>query len=384
MNMQEILVANGASAMLLAILLICRHKTRRNRRVTDKIFSFIIYLAVVGTFLETMTFVMDGHGGAFLRVLNFFCNSVEYACTTSAATLWVFYVDMNLYRNTKRLNKIYVPVIISWSLMMVLLIGNIFGGYAFTVDGANVYHRQPFGYIFYVHLLGCYIVSIIIYLRFRANHGKAQFFPIWMFMTPLFISIFIAISFYGISVSFLGCSIGLVGLYVNIQSKISLVDGRTGLYNRAYIEHAMIDARHSKRYIFSGIMLDIDNFKQINDTYGHSVGDDALVEASRMLVNATDRNSVAFRYAGDEFIVLVRMTAGNAEELRGRTLAVMDRITAETEKFNSGREVPYRIVFSMGYSMFDTDHSDDEFFHNMDLEMYKDKHRHKELEKMEN
>ena len=80
----------------------------------------------------------------------------------------------------------------------------------------------------------------------------------------------------------------------------------------------------------------------------------------------------------------MRMTAGNAEELRGRTLAVMDRITAETEKFNNGREVPYRIVFSMGYTMFDTDHSDDEFFHNMDLEMYKDKHRHKELEKMEN
>ena len=102
-----------------------------------------------------------------------------------------------------------------------------------------------------------------------------------------------------------------------------------------------------------------------------------------MLVNATDRNSVAFRYAGDEFIVLVRMTAGNREELRGRTLAVMDRITGETGKFNESRKVPYRIVFSMGYSLFDTGHTDDEFFHDMDLEMYKDKHRHKELEKME-
>ena len=384
MNMQEILVANGASALLLTILLICRYKTRRNRLVTDRLFSLIIHLAVVGTILETLTFSIDGKEGAFLRVLNVFFNSVEYACTTSAATLWVFYADLNLYRDTKRLNKVYLPVIISWSLMMILLVGNIFGGYAFTVDEANVYHRQPFGYIFYVHLLGCYVVSIITYLRFRADHGKAQFFPIWMFMTPLFLSTFIAIMFYGISVSFLGCSIGLVGLYMNIQSKVSLVDGLTGLYNRAYIEHAMIDARRSKRFIYAGIMLDIDNFKQINDTYGHSVGDNALTEASKMLVRATDRNSVAFRYAGDEFIVLVRMTAGNAEELRGRTLSVMQRITAETEIFNNIGEAPYRIVFSMGYSMLDDNLTDDEFFHNMDLEMYRDKRRHKELDKTEN
>ena len=384
MNMQEILVANGASALLLSILLICRHMTRRNRRVADRLFTHIIHLAILGTILETSTFLMDGEGGEFLRVFNFFCNSLEYACTASAGVLWVFYVDLNLYRDVKRLNRAHLPILISWALMFALLLGNIFGGFLFTIDADNVYHRQPIGYIFYVHLISCYIVSIVLYLRFRTNHGKAQFFPIWMFMTPLFLSIFIQMPFYGISVTFLGCSIGLVGLYMNIQSKISLVDGLTGLYNRAYIEHAMIDARLSKRFIFAGIMLDIDNFKQINDTYGHSVGDDALTAAARMLVKATDRNSVAFRYAGDEFIVLVRMTAGNAEELRGRTLAVMDRITAETEKFNNGREVPYRIVFSMGYSMFDTDHSDDEFFHNMDLEMYKDKHRHKELEKMEN
>lgn len=181
-NMQEILVANGASALLFAILLICRHMTRRNRRLRDRVFSIIIYLAILGTFLETFTFVLDGQEGAFLRILNFFCNSLEYACTASAGVLWVFYVDLNLYRDVKRLNRAHLPILISWALMFALLLGNIFGGFLFTIDADNVYHRQPIGYIFYVHLISCYIVSIVLYLRFRANHGKAQFFPICMFI----------------------------------------------------------------------------------------------------------------------------------------------------------------------------------------------------------
>lgn len=383
MNLGEILVANGASFLLLIILVICRHMTRRNRRAVDHVFSCIIVIGFVGTFCETFTFLVDGRGNEFVRIINILANTLEYCCTATASVLWVWYVDLNLYRDEKRLKKTYLPMEIIWAVLIILLIGNLFGGYLFSVDANNVYTRQPLGYIFYVFLVGSYLTSIVMYYRFRSLHGRTLFFPIWMFLAPLFISIIIQIPFYGISVTFLGCSIGLVGIYMNLQSNMSLVDSLTGLYNRAYIEHAMITARENKRYVFSGIMLDIDRFKQINDTYGHSVGDNALTDAASILVKATDRDSVAFRYAGDEFIILVRTPLGNSKDLEAKTIAVEKAVLTESERFNSESKAPYKIVFSMGHAMYDTSLGDDDFFRSIDAEMYKDKERHKRTKERE-
>lgn len=378
MNLGEILVANGASILLLVILLICRYMSGRTRRIADRVFSAIILCVISGTFLETVTFLMDGKGGALLRAVNFAGNTLLYACSVTAAMFWVWYVDLTLYRDVKRLKRAHLPIFISWVLMILLLVANLFGSFLFTIDADNIYARQPIGYIFYVHIVGAYVTSIILYFRFRRSHGKAQFFPIWMFITPLFLSLLIQIPFYGISVSYLGCSLGLIGLYMNIQSKLSLVDVLTGLYNRAYIEHAMVRARHNRRFIYSGIMLDLDDFKQINDSFGHSVGDNALVDAARILMKAADRDSEVFRYAGDEFIVLLKVPAGNPEDLLPKTLAMKKSITECYKEFNSSHKASYKLVFSMGHAMLEPGISDDEFFRIMDEEMYRDKQRHKE------
>ena len=259
----------------------------------------------------------------------------------------------------------------------MLLIANAFGGFLFNVDEHNVYARQSFGYIFYVFLVASYATSVVVYYRFRATHGKAQFFPIWMFMSPLLLSIAIQIPFYGISVSYLGCSIGLIGIYLNMQSKRSLVDGLTGLYNRAYIEHIIITAKRNKRYVYGGIMIDIDRFKEINDTYGHSVGDHALMDAAKILMNATDRDTLAFRFAGDEFIVMVRVPSDQSGGLEAKMLAVKERIRARAKQYNQDSEMPYQLEFSIGYAAYDPALGDDVFFHNVDTEMYRDKQLHR-------
>ena len=154
MNLGEILVANGTSILLLVILLICRYMSGRNRRIADKVFSAIIFCAILGTFLETVTFLMDGKGGAFLRAVNFAGNTLLYACSVTAAMFWVWYVDLTLYRDVSRLKRAHLPIFISWVLMILLLISNLFGSFLFSIDADNVYSRRPIGYIFYVHLIG--------------------------------------------------------------------------------------------------------------------------------------------------------------------------------------------------------------------------------------
>ncbi len=378
MNIGEILVANGAGLFLLVIMFLCRNMAKRTPRTVDRIFTVMIIIGIAGTILEPLTFMLDGRGGAFLRAVNIFANSLEFALTATVSVFWVWYVALSLNYDVKKLKSVFLPMLAIWALLIILLIGNVFGSFLFSVDENNVYARQPLGYIFYVFLIGSYLTSLVLYYRFRAAHGKALFFPIWMFLAPLFASIIIQIPFYGISVTFLGCSIGLVSIYLNMLSKKSLVDGLTGLYNRAYVEHLMITARHSKRYVYGGIMIDIDSFKKINDTYGHSAGDDALINAGKILIKAVDRGAVAFRFAGDEFIVLVRSAVSKAEKLETEMTDTEKRIRAGVEEFNSSGKTPYKLSFSMGHAPLDTKLPDDDFFRSMDTEMYKEKQLHHE------
>ena len=376
MVLEEILVANGASILLLVLLLISRRMTRRYRRTRDRLFTALIWIGIVASFLETFTFLVDGKGGAVLRLVNILGNTLLYACTATVSVIWAWYVDLNLNHDHKRLRRVFSPLLITWGILILLLIGNISGGFFFTVTPDNVYERRPLGYVFYLFLLVSLIISIVLYYRFRAAHGEARFFPIWMFLSPIFVACAVQILFYGLSVAWLGCAIGFVSIYLNLQSKQSLVDRLTGLYNRAYIEHKLIVARGDAKYAYAGIMLDMDGFKKINDAHGHSVGDKALTDAAKILLQATGRDCLVFRFAGDEFIVLVRAEASKPDALEARTLAVEEAIRAGAKAFSDAEDAPYTIAFSMGHALYDTTLGDDVFFHRMDEEMYKEKQRH--------
>ena len=88
-------------------------------------------------------------------------------------------------------------------------------------------------------------------------------------------------------------------------------------------------------------MIDLDDFKQINDRFGHSVGDAALVDTANILRSAAGSRTVVIRFAGDEFIVLEKTDAPGALEAAER------RIREELARFNAESGKPYRLGFFM-------------------------------------
>lgn len=96
-------------------------------------------------------------------------------------------------------------------------------------------------------------------------------------------------------------------LLIDELKEASRIDKLSGLYNRSYFEEIMesqvekIEAQGGTFYL---AMIDLDNFKIINDTYGHKMGDEIIEYFSDVLMSLTGGNDLVVRYAGDEFIIV--------------------------------------------------------------------------------
>ncbi|MCR5676179.1 MAG: GGDEF domain-containing protein [Lachnospiraceae bacterium] len=373
MNIQAIMVSNGFGSALLLVLLFSRYRTRRQRRLDDQLFSAMIVLGILGGIVETRSFMIDGRPGGLNRIGNILENSYLYASTLAIATLWVLYVDVRLYRSRERILKKYKFLIATSLLMTALLIVNIFAGFFFTVDENNIYHRMPISYVFYLYLFAAMCISVRTLYVYCTEYGGVSFFPIWMFLVPVISCCILQVIFYGIALAWAGIAMGITAIYINIQSQQAFVDTLTGLYNRQFIEHSMIVMKEDRRSSYYGIMLDIDYFKEINDRFGHSVGDEALCQAANIFRRAAMLDAMVYRFAGDEFIIIMKTNDESS------AMHMMDRIRGEMHRFNESGEHPYTLSFSMGCAKLDVSGDTiDTFMHEIDASMYEDKKRNHE------
>src|SRR5204862_3850366 len=90
--------------------------------------------------------------------------------------------------------------------------------------------------------------------------------------------------------------------------KVAATDGLTGLYNRRHfsrvLEQLFAEAQRYDKDL-ACVMIDLDGYKQVNDTLGHQVGDQLLVTAGKVITANMRRMDVAARYGGDEFVILL-------------------------------------------------------------------------------
>ncbi len=105
---------------------------------------------------------------------------------------------------------------------------------------------------------------------------------------------------------------------LEVTREQSLKDGLTGLYNRRFLDSYLekyISFADRKGFIVGFIMIDIDNFKRINDTYGHKNGDIVLKEVARIISGCVRSSDVVVRYGGEEFLVVLPDVAEGKSEL---------------------------------------------------------------------
>jgi len=134
----------------------------------------------------------------------------------------------------------------------------------------------------------------------------------------------------------------------------SLRDGMTGLYNRRFLEEfidQVMGQAQRENETYSVLMIDIDFFKMVNDTYGHDIGDKVIVKLGEILQESIRNSDLAIRYGGEEFLILLHNATDEG------TLKVAHKIHSDFAKtiFDTGNAQTMQKTLSIGIAKFPQD-----------------------------
>ncbi|WP_119395330.1 GGDEF domain-containing protein [Salinibius halmophilus] len=214
-------------------------------------------------------------------------------------------------------------------------------------------------------LLGWMLIAIGIVFDFADEFIVGEFY--WFIFDEIFVQVGLAIVclYFLSTISKLNQSISLLDEEVlhskTLQSKLTLLayhDQLTGLLNRrAFFERFELFRKNSTTPYL--VYIDLDNFKQVNDRLGHNIGDEVLIRFAGMLRLGTRDNPHAFRFGGDEFVVLCEQ----------KEIATIETVLSE----NFPQLEHYQLGYSLGYVAIASGVSADKMLSLADEQMYERK-----------
>ena len=371
LNMQQILFANGSAMLLLLIVLQSSYRMFDHNMLDSRLMNIMIMIALLQCILETTTFLIDGIVAPALYEVSILLNALTYIGNALFSIVSSMYVDYKLFGDKIRIKKRCTILMIPACIVIVGSLVNLFTPVFFEVNEITYVYKRTELYIIPNIIISLYLVynTVLVYW-YKNKVGKYLFLPVVIFLIPIILGSVLDFLFYGMTFKQMGIAIALTSIYVNVQKEISCIDSLSGLHTRQYmINHIAAEMNRSKSEVsLIGILLDVDKFKLINDTYGHLAGDDAIHSVGQILLNTVPKKAMAVRFAGDEFMVILK----NANERDVQNL--LASIYSATEEFNATQNKPYEIHFSAGYSIFDKEKDTvNSFFDRMDAAMYGEK-----------
>lgn len=248
------------------------------------------------------------------RILNWTFNAFYYICLTLLGYCWFLYSESvqnpTLPQTKKRVFLSSLPLLIVIALVFI----SIKTGWLFYIDAENHYQRGPF---FFLQSIVCYGYIFFTAVRAQRLSSKAKDYyerqnyrALSSFIIVPAVAGVLQIALPELPLICAGVTISMLHVYSSLQENLISRDPLTKLNNRnqlhQYLSMQLRDT--SNRLPLYLLIIDGDDFKKINDTYGHVEGDHALREIAAALCRACARKDFIARFGGDEFIVLSRPT----------------------------------------------------------------------------
>ena len=361
---------NTAIGSFLVIFVILSDYTRKYN--TDffqrRLFLAVLAVAFLATLMDLINRLLAGIPGIQVRNTMYFAISVFLVaqnCTYYLAALFIDYFAYNNMAKTKKMMQVIGVLLIIYTVSVV---ANLYYGYYFNISPDNYYSPGRF---YILRLIISYFPIVVILLDiFSAinNFKRSQILSIILFMLITAIGAGIDVILKFGSLAWPCFTAALLYLYFFILQIDSKLDSLTGLGNRySFNEFINKLSRQNTKEDYSIVMIDLDRFKLINDTFGHLEGDNALRDMAAIIKGCIRHSDFAARYGGDEFIL-----ATKAEYDIQR---LMNRIQEHINLQNGKNTRPYQLYMSYGYDIFTTNsgQSIQEFLRKIEILMYKQK-----------
>lgn len=356
------------------LLIILRYIHRHTLATEEYIlFRYIIVFTILALIGDGTCWVVNGMDGAWIHVLNYLANFLYMSCQLIAAMLtFVFFYWIIYSRLPSRKFRILVFVI-PVTAVLLLTYTTPWTGLVFTINQENFYQREILLPLMSMITLAYIIAgSFLCALRIKQEvllDRKRRLRVLACYCIPVILGSLIQTSYYGISLVLPCSAAALLMVFINEQDLKISVDSLTGLNNRGCFDRYLNEQLEmNSRDDIGLIMIDVNDFKKINDEYGHIKGDAVLQMIAEILRrSAGNKNIFLARYGGDEFACIFHTAQTSADE-------ITEAVIKEVDHCNRSSQMP-EISLAAGYAQYDKDsiHTAAELIHHADDMMYENK-----------
>lgn len=360
---------NIVLSILLIILFVHAYLNINRKKITNRVFMWIMGLTCFTLILEIFSVLLNNPNLKQFMVLHKLVNIIGFIVAPIIPFIgYIFSKEwVNRYQKERiKVNNILIlPLIING--IGTLLSYN--GSGLFYITSKNIYERGPLFFILpcvsYIYF--GYNLYFIYKYRKKFTCRELIIFSLIYIVPAIFTCI--QLKYYIYLTTWNSTAIIIVITYIFILNDRSYRDSLTGLENRLSYELYAQNVDRKKLNKLFVIYIDIDEFKTINDQYGHNEGDEAIKTFANLLVESFPlRQKKLIRLGGDEFLVLLE------EQQREKVEAYIQNLTQLVEKYNNKGEKPYRLKFSYGMSCYtDAYESIYQLFEHTDKLMYEQK-----------
>jgi diguanylate cyclase (GGDEF)-like protein len=336
-----------------------------------KLFLNVLIFAFISLIANAFFSALDGYSG---RKVYYFLNGllILYYVFQPASFYYVFLLfDYLAFKNKDRTRFITRVVWAIFVLHGLVLALNVPLGFYFYLSENNVFHR---GNLFFIRLAVSY-APVLFFLAdlipsFRTLRHSQIYLVILLFLlagTGSVIDLILGTR----SLIWPCFSSALLYFYFFIIKTDSKMDTLTGIGNRysfnEFIDNLSRQSAKASAQSYAIVMIDMDHFKQINDTLGHLEGDNALRDMAAIIKGCVRHTDFAARYGGDEFVLAARA--------ENDITKLMERLQQAIDLQNGKKTRPYKIEISYGYDVFtpNGDQSIEKFLAHIDSLMYQHK-----------